>query len=162
MGEERSNKDSFDLKLIQLHTVHPEAVHWMHFPTSSQSLRNSFDGSYVTLIRSSAFRQSSCTEYPPHLGCLLWNIAALQKWITRLQFFPRLEVKIAGRSWGEGGKYRSCGKLSAVFWLSSTFMPLCDARSFGCQIFHSHVLVLLLFEIPEKCLGIGHMSRSLI
>jgi len=126
----------------------------MQFPTSSytESLRNSSDGDYVTLIRSSTFRQS-CTESQPRLGCLLWNLAALQKWFPRLQFFPRLKVRTAVRSSVGRGRYRSCGKLTAVFWLSNSFMPLCDAKSFGSQVLHSHVLVLLLFEMPTRCLG---------
>lgn len=163
MGEERSHKDSSALELNPAAFI-SAAVHWMQFPTSphTESLRNSFDGGYVTLIRNSAFRQSSCTESQPHLDCLLWNLAALKKRFPRLQFFPRLEDKIAGRSSIGRERYRSCGKLSAVFWLSSSFTPLCDARSFGTQVLHSHVLVLLLFEIPTSRLGFWHMSRSLI
>lgn len=152
MGEEWPHKDSSDLDLNPAASS-SAAVQWMKFPTSSHTefwWRNSSDGSYVTPIRSSAFRQNSCTESQPHLGCLLWNLEALQKWFPRLPFFPRLEVKIAGRSLVRREGYRSCGKLSAVFWLNSNFMPLCDASSFGSQVLHSHVLVLLLCEIPTR------------
>lgn len=164
MGEEWPHKDSFDLDLNPAASS-SAAVQWMKFPTSSHTefwWRNSSDGSYVTPIRSSAFRQNSCTESQPHLGCLLWNLEALQKWFPRLPFFPRLEVKIAGRSLVRREGYRSCGKLSAVFWLNSNFMPLCDASSFGSQVLHSHVLVLLLCEIPTRWLSIWQMGWSLI
>lgn len=162
MGEEQSHKDSSDLELNPA-ASDSAAVHWMQFLTSphTESLRNSPDGGSLTLTRNSAFRQSSCTESQTHLGCLLWNLATLQKWFPRLQFFPRLEVKIAGSSVGRE-RYRSCGKLRAVFWLRSSFMPLCDARSFGSQVLHSHVLVLPLFEILTRWLGIWHTGRSLI
>lgn len=155
MGEERSHKDSSDLEL------NPAAANsvyacWMQFPPSrhTESLRNSSGGGYVTLIRSSALRQSSCTESQARLVCLLWNLATLKKWFPRLQFFSGREVRIAGRSLVGRERYRSCGKRRAVFWLRSSFMPLCDARSFGSQVFHTHVFVLQLFEILTGCFGI--------
>lgn len=80
MGKEQSHKDSFDLELDSAASS-SSSVQWMQFPTSShiESLSNSSDEGYVTLIRSSAFSQSSFTESKPHLGCLLRNLASLQK-----------------------------------------------------------------------------------
>lgn len=120
-----------------------------------KSLSSYDDDGYVTLIRSSGFRQSSCAESKPHLGCLLWNSSSLQKGFPRLQFFPRREFKIPGRSLvgREQERYRSCEKLRAVFSWSSNFMPLCDAMSFGSQELHCHVLILLLCKICTNYLA---------
>lgn len=163
MGEEQSHKDSFDLELNPAASS-SSSVQWMQFPTSShiESLRSSDGDGYVTLIRSSGFRQSSCTESKPHLGCLLWNSASLQKGFPRLQFFPRWEFKISGRSlvgreqeryrWKTQGCVFMEEQFHATVWCNEFWEPRTPLSCFDpTPVWNLH-----------KLLGIWHMGQSLI